>query len=134
MYFQVSLNSPTLDCTLFLSPCAYGTQGNKGCYLFFFCFFSSCFSLKFFSVVVFLFVHRDAKEAFSLFPFSSFFFAFCVVFLFACFFFLLRSIRENWTKINIVWIDIVYIWVKEFVVRLMMLLLFLYKASILGKI
>ena len=53
----------------------------------FFLLFSSCFSLKFFSVVVFLFVHRDAKEAFSLFPFSSFFFAFCVVFLFACFFF-----------------------------------------------
>ena len=47
---------------------------------------------------MFLFVHRDAKDGFPLFPF---FFAFRVVFLFACFF-LLRSIGKNWSKIKIV--------------------------------
>ena len=70
---------------------------------------------------------------FLYFPFFFFFFLF-VLFFFLHAFFLLRSIRENWSKINIVWIDIMHIWVKEFVVRLMMLLLFLCKALILGKI
>ena len=49
--------------TLFLNPYAYGTQGYKGCY-----FFLACFS-QFFSVVVFLFVHRDAKDGFLFFLF-----------------------------------------------------------------
>ena len=63
--------------TLFLNPYAYGTQGYKGCY-----FFLACFS-QFFSVVVFLFVHRDAKDGFLFFPIFSF--PFFVDFLFACF-------------------------------------------------
>ena len=58
-------------------PYAYGTQGYKGCY-----FFLACFS-QFFSVVVFLFVHRDAKNGFLFFPIFSF--PFFVDFLFACF-------------------------------------------------
>lgn len=64
--------------TLFLNPYAYGTQGYKGCY-----FFLACFS-QFFSVVVFLFVHRDAKDGFlffllflSLFLLIFFLHAFC---------------------------------------------------------
>ena len=61
----------------FLNPYAYGTQGYKGCY-----FFLACFS-QFFSVVVFLFVHRDAKDGFLFFPIFSF--PFFVDFLFACF-------------------------------------------------
>ena len=56
---KVGLEPPTL----FLNPYAYGTQGYKGCY-----FFLACFS-QFFSVVVFLFVHRDAKDGFLFFLF-----------------------------------------------------------------
>ena len=54
-------------------------------------FFVLFLSQLFFSVVVFLFVYRDAKDVFSLFPF---FFLF-VLFFFLHAFFLLRSIREN---------------------------------------
>ena len=126
-FFKLTLTPPTP--TTFLNPYACGTQGYKGCYLLYW-FFVLFLSQLFFSVVVFLFVYRDDKDVFSLFPF---FFLF-MLFFFLHAFFLSRSIRENWSKINIVWIDIMHIWVKEFVVRLMMLLLFLYKALILGKI
>ena len=63
-----------------------------------------------------------------VFFFSYFFFPFFCWFSF-CMLFVV-----NWTKMKIVWKDIVYIWVKEFVVGLMMLLLFLCKDLILGKI
>ena len=95
--------------------------------------FLSCFSLNFFLLLLFSCLCTGMLRMFFLyFPFFSFFFLF-VLFLFLHAFFLLHSIRENWSKINIVWIDIMHIWVKEFVVRLMMLLLFLCKALILEK-
>ena len=62
---------------------------------------------------------------FSLVPmmFSLFYCFFWVIFLFACFFFLLRSMGENCTKIKIFWIDFMYIWIKKFLVGLILLLL-----------
>ena len=131
MTFQVNLNSP--PPTTFLNPYACGTQGYKGCYLFYW-FFCLVSLLTFFFLLLFSCLCTGMLRMFFLyFPFFSFFFLF-VLFFFLHAFFLLRSIRENWSKINIVWIDIMHIWVKEFVVRLMMLLLFLCKALILGKI
>ena len=49
--------------------------------------------------------------------FPFFYCFFWVIFLFACFFFLLRSMGENCTKIKIVWIDVMYIWIKKFFSR-----------------
>ena len=93
--------------------------------------FLSCFSLNLFVLLLFSCLCTVMLRMFFL--YFPFFFLF-VLFFFLHAFFLLRSIRENWSKINIVWIDMMHIWVKEFVVRLMMLLLFLCKALILGKI
>ena len=136
MSFQVSLNNPPphpLCQSLCISD---GTQGYKGCYLFvlvFFVFFLSCFSLNFFSAVVFLFVHWDVGG-----PFYFLFFLTSILSLFVLFFFLhaffCYAVWEKTGLRKIVWKDIVYIWLKEFVVGLMMLLLFLHKALILGKI
>ena len=49
-------------------------------------FFVLFLSQLFFSVVVFLFVYRAAKDVFFFISLFFFFFPFCVVFLFACFF------------------------------------------------
>ena len=62
---------------------------------------------------------------FSLVPmmFSLFLLLFLSYFPFCMFFFLLRSMGENCTKIKIVWIDFMYIWIKKFLVGLILLLL-----------
>ena len=131
MTFQVNLNSPHPDY-LPQSLCMWYTGLQR--LLLVLLVFLSCFSLNFFLLLLFSCLCIGMLKMFFLyFPFFSFFFLF-VLFFFLHAFFLLRSIRENWSKINIVWIDIMHIWVKEFVVRWMMLLLFLYKALILGKI
>ena len=55
--------------------------------------------------------------------FSLFLLLFLSYFPFCMFFFLLRSMGENCTKIKIVWIDFMYIWIKKFLVGLILLLL-----------
>ena len=131
MTFQVNLNSPPPDY-LPQSLCMWYTGIQR--LLLVLLVFLSCFSLNFFFLLLFSCLCTGMLRMFFLyFPFFSFF-SFLCCFSFCMLFFLLRSIRENWSKINIVWIDIMHIWVKEFVVRLMMLLLFLCKALILGKI
>ena len=132
MTFQVNLNSTPPPDYLPQSLCMWYTGIQR--LLLVLLVFLSCFSLNFFFLLLFSCLCTGMLRMFFLyFPFFSFFFLF-VLFFFLHAFFLLRSIRENWSKINIVWIDIMHIWVKEFVVRLMMLLLFSCKALILGKI
>ena len=68
--------------------------------LVFFVFFLSCFSLNFFSAVVFLFVHWDVGGPFYFLFFLTSILSLFVLFFFLHAFFLLRSMGENWSKKN----------------------------------
>ena len=73
--------------------------------------------LSFFSVYFMFCLFACANDVF---PFLLLFLSY---FPFCMFFFLLRSMRENCTKIKIVWIDFMHIWIKKFLVGLILLLL-----------
>ena len=87
--------------TPFLYP--FVTGFTRAVTFLFFCLFSLLILCFVFSLVLMMF--------------SLFYCFFWVIFLFACFFFLLRSMGENCTKIKIVWIDVMYIWIKKFFSR-----------------